>query len=107
MATLRVRWTLTRPEYRHSPGTEIAPIALVTPYGLIPFDTGCKCMVEAADNGIIGTRDCALVLLGFAGAFRRSEQTEQFGQGRKIGITMAMFRLQGCPESTSRALLKG
>jgi integrase len=65
--------------------------------------------VDAADDGLIGCRDRALVLLGFAGAFRRSElvalevadcvfgregltvllrrsKTDQDGQGRKVGI---------------------
>src|SRR5580698_2463430 len=32
-----------------------------------------RAMVDATDTGIIGTRDRALMLLGFAGAFRRSE----------------------------------
>jgi len=66
-------------------------------------------MVNATDPGLIGMRDRALLLLGFAGAFRRSEvvgldvadldfnrdgltvnlrrsKTDQDGQGRKIGI---------------------
>ena len=66
-------------------------------------------MLEATDTGLIGLRDRALILLGFAGAFRRSElvgldledcvfgkdgltvtlrrsKTDQDGQGRKIGI---------------------
>lgn len=68
-----------------------------------------RAMVDATDTGIIGVRDRALVLLGFAGAFRRSElvaldledcafgkdgltvtlrrsKTDQDGVGRKIGI---------------------
>jgi site-specific recombinase XerD len=68
-----------------------------------------KAMVAATDSGIIGVRDRAIVLLGFAGAFRRSElvaldvadcvfgregltvmlrrsKTDQDGAGRKIGI---------------------
>jgi len=68
-----------------------------------------RSMVAAADTGLIGARDRALVLLGFAGAFRRSElvgldredcalsrdgltimlrrsKTDQDGQGRKVGI---------------------
>jgi site-specific recombinase XerD len=68
-----------------------------------------RAMVDATDSGIIGARDRALVLLGFAGAFRRSElvrldiedcafgkdgltitlrrsKTDQDGAGRKIGI---------------------
>jgi len=68
-----------------------------------------RAMVDATDAGLIGARDRALVLLGFAGAFRRSElvgldvadclfgkdgltvtlrrsKTDQDGAGRKIGI---------------------
>jgi integrase len=68
-----------------------------------------RAMVEVADPGIIGARDRALLLLGFAGAFRRSElvgfdvedcnfgrdgltvnlrrsKTDQTGEGRKIGV---------------------
>src|SRR6185369_16148818 len=68
-----------------------------------------RAMVEATGNGLIGARDRALILLGFAGAFRRSElvgldvddcvfgkdgltvtlrrsKTDQAGAGRKIGI---------------------
>jgi integrase len=66
-------------------------------------------MIDQTDAGIIGVRDAALVLLGFAGAFRRSElvclnvedcaftrdgltvtlrrsKTDQEGAGRKVGI---------------------
>ena len=68
-----------------------------------------RAMVDAAGAGLIGLRDRALTLLGFAGAFRRSElvsldvedcawgkdgltvtlrrsKTDQTGAGRKIGI---------------------
>jgi site-specific recombinase XerD len=68
-----------------------------------------RAMVDATDAGIIGARDRALILLGFAGAFRRSElvglnledcvfgkdgltvtlrrsKIDQDGAGRKIGI---------------------
>jgi len=68
-----------------------------------------RAMVNAAGTDLIGLRDRALILLGFAGAFRRSElvgldlsdldftqdgltvtlrrsKTDQYGQGRKIGI---------------------
>lgn len=68
-----------------------------------------RAMVDATDAGIIGARDRALILLGFAGAFRRSElvglgvedcafgkdgltvtlrrsKVDQVGAGRKIGI---------------------
>jgi integrase len=68
-----------------------------------------RAMVGVCDAGLIGLRDRALILLGFAGAFRRSEvvgldlgdldfgkdgltvhlrrsKTDQDGKGRKIGI---------------------
>ena len=68
-----------------------------------------RAMVDATDAGLIGVRDRALILIGFAGAFRRSElvgltaedcafgkdgltvtlrrsKTDQAGAGRKIGI---------------------
>jgi integrase len=68
-----------------------------------------RAMVEAADTALIGLRDRGLILLGFAGAFRRAElvslniedcafgkdgltitlrrsKTDQEGAGRKIGI---------------------
>ena len=32
-----------------------------------------RAMVDSTDSGLIGLRDRALILLGFAGAFRRSE----------------------------------
>ena len=66
-------------------------------------------MVKSLPESLIGTRDCAIILLGFAGAFRRSElagiafehieemaegikiflpksKTDQEGQGRYVGI---------------------
>jgi integrase len=74
-------------------------------------------MVEATDAGLIGLRDRALLLLGFSGAFRRSElvglgvedcaftkdgltvllrrsKTDQEGQGRRVGIPYG-----SCPET--------
>ena len=68
-----------------------------------------RAMVNATDGGLIGVRDRALILLGFAGAFRRSElaglevedcavgkdgltinlrrsKIDQEGIGRKVGI---------------------
>ena len=68
-----------------------------------------RAMIDATDPSLIGARDRALILLGFAGAFRRSElvgldvadcafgkdgltvtlrrsKTDQEGKGRKIGI---------------------
>ena len=68
-----------------------------------------RAMIAVTDEGLIGLRDRALILIGFAGAFRRSElvgltvedcafgrdgltitlrrsKTDQEGVGRKIGI---------------------
>jgi integrase len=68
-----------------------------------------RAMIDANDEGLIGARDRALILLGFAGAYRRSElvgldisdcafgrdgltvtlrrsKVDQEGVGRKIGI---------------------
>src|SRR5579862_3298717 len=68
-----------------------------------------RAMIGVTDHGLIGLRDRALILIGFAGAFRRSEvvaldasdlafgkdgltvhlrrsKTDQVGEGRKIGI---------------------
>ncbi len=68
-----------------------------------------RAMIDATDAGLIGSRDRALILLGFAGAFRRSElvglevedcafgkdgltvmlrrsKTDQIAAGRKVGI---------------------
>ena len=68
-----------------------------------------RAMVSVTDAGLIGVRDRSMILLGFAGAFRRSElvglniedcefgkdgltitlrrsKTDQEGMGRKIGI---------------------
>lgn len=78
-----------------------------------------RAMVNAADAGAIGVRDRAIVLLGFAGAFRRSElaalniadldfgrdgltvvlrrsKTDQEGAGRKVGIPYGS-NLETCP----------
>ena len=79
-------------------------------------------MVEVTDAGLIGVRDRALILLGFAGAFRRSElvaftladcvfdkngltmtlrrsKTDQEGAGRKVGIPYGSNPLT-CPVRT-------
>ncbi len=84
-----------------------------------------RAMVDATDSGLIGTRDRALVLLGFAGAFRRSElvgldaedctfgkdgltvtlrrsKTDQDGAGRKIGIPYGS-NPETCPVRTFQA----
>jgi integrase len=87
-----------------------------------------RAMVEATDPGLIGARDRALVLLGFAGAFRRSElvgldiedcvfgkdgltvtlrrsKTDQDGVGRKIGIPYGS-NPETCPVRTIQAWLE-
>jgi len=87
-----------------------------------------RAMVEATDTGIIGTRDRSLMLLGFAGAFRRSElvgldvedcsfgkdgltvtlrrsKTDQDGAGRKIGIPYGS-NPETCPVRTVQAWLE-
>jgi site-specific recombinase XerD len=87
-----------------------------------------RAMVDATDSSIIGVRDRALVLLGFAGAFRRSElvgldvedctfgkdgltvtlrrsKTDQDGAGRKIGIPYGS-NPETCPVRTVQAWIE-
>jgi site-specific recombinase XerD len=87
-----------------------------------------RAMVDVADAGIIGARDRALILLGFAGAFRRSElvgldvedcgfgkdgltvtlrrsKTDQAGAGRRIGIPYGS-NPETCPVRTVQAWLE-
>jgi integrase len=87
-----------------------------------------RAMVDATDEELIGTRDRALILLGFAGAFRRAEivsldasdldfnrdgltvtlrrsKTDQEGQGRKIGIPYGS-NPDTCPVRTLQAWLE-
>ena len=87
-----------------------------------------RAMVDARDDSLIGVRDRALILLGFAGAFRRSElinlevldllfnrdglivtlrrsKTDQEGQGRKIGIPYGA-NPETCPVRTIQAWLE-
>jgi site-specific recombinase XerD len=87
-----------------------------------------RAMVEASDTGMIGARDRALILLGFAGAFRRSElmgldvqdctfgrdgltvilcrsKTDQDGQGRKLGIPYGS-NPETCPVRVVQAWLE-
>src|SRR5579864_5463148 len=88
-----------------------------------------RAMVSATDTGIIGARDRALMLLGFAGAFRRSEligldvedcafgkdgltvtlrrsKVDQEGIGRKVGIPYGS-NPETCPVRTVQAWIEG
>jgi len=87
-----------------------------------------KAMVAMTDGGLIGARDRAMILLGFAGAFRRSEligldvadcdfgkdgltitlrrsKTDQDGRGRKIGIPYGS-NPETCPVRTAQAWME-
>jgi site-specific recombinase XerD len=87
-----------------------------------------RAMLDATDAGTIGFRDRALILLGFAGAFRRSElvgfdvedcsfgrdgltvtlrksKTDQAGEGRKIGIPYGS-NPDTCPVRTIQAWIE-
>lgn len=87
-----------------------------------------RAMVDTTDTGLIGARDRALILLGFAGAFRRSElvglgvgdcafnrdgltvtlrrsKTDQQGLGRKIGIPYGA-NPETCPVRTVQTWLE-
>jgi integrase len=87
-----------------------------------------RAMVDTTDAGTIGARDRALILLGFAGAFRRSEvvgldvedcafgkdgltvtlrrsKTDQTGAGRKIGIPYGS-NPETCPVPTIQSWLE-
>jgi integrase len=85
-------------------------------------------MVDATDGGLIGVRDRALILFGFAGAFRRSElvaldvedcafgkdglkvtlrrsKSDQDGAGREIGVSFGS-NPETCPVRTMQAWLE-
>jgi site-specific recombinase XerD len=87
-----------------------------------------RAMVDGTAAGVIGSRDRALILLGFAGAFRRSElvglnvedcvfskdgltialrqsKTNQQGAGRKIGIPYGS-NPETCPVRTIQAWIE-
>ena len=87
-----------------------------------------RAMVDAAGADLIGARDRALILLGFSGAFRRSElvaldiedcafgkdgltitlrrsKTDQEGAGRRIGIPYGS-NPETCPVRTMQAWLE-
>lgn len=84
-----------------------------------------KAMIAALPEGLLGLRDRALLLVGFAGAFRRSElvslavedvaqvedglevtlrrsKTDQEGQGRKVGVPFGSSPAS-CPVRAFRA----
>jgi site-specific recombinase XerD len=85
-------------------------------------------MIAATDEGLIGLRDRALILLGYAGAFRRSElvslavadlsftrdgltialrrsKTDQMGAGRTIGVPYGS-NPDTCPVRTLQAWIE-
>jgi len=87
-----------------------------------------RAMIDATDAGAIGLRDRALILLGFAGAFRRSElvgldaedcafskdgltialrrsKTDQEGAGRRVGIPYGSNPAT-CPVRTIQAWIE-
>lgn len=87
-----------------------------------------KAMVDSLPGGLLGLRDRALLLVGFAGAFRRSElvsltrgdiqfttdgltihlrrsKTDQEGQGRLVGIPYGSHR-ETCPVRSVQAWLE-
>jgi integrase len=87
-----------------------------------------RAMVDVSDQGPIGLRDRALILLGFAGAFRRSElvgldlndcafskdgltvtlrrsKTDQEGVGRKVGIPYGS-NPETCPVRTVQSWIE-
>jgi site-specific recombinase XerD len=87
-----------------------------------------RSMVSMTDAGLIGVRDRAMILLGFAGAFRRSElvglnvddcefgkdgltitlrrsKTDQDGMGRKVGIPYGS-NPDTCPVRTVQAWME-
>jgi site-specific recombinase XerD len=87
-----------------------------------------RAMLRELPSNLLGVRDRALLLIGFAGAFRRSElvalqladcefitdgltitirrsKTDQEGEGRKIGIPYGS-NLETCPVRSLRAYLE-
>jgi site-specific recombinase XerD len=66
-----------------------------------------RAMIAATDNNLIGIRDSALILLGFAGAFRRSElvglDVEDCAFG-KDGLTVTLRRSKVDQEGAGRRI---
>ncbi|SIT11067.1 site-specific integrase [Alicyclobacillus vulcanalis] len=100
----------------------------VAPHGKLPILVeDLRRMLQHAPNDLMGLRDRALLLIGFAGAFRRSEivalnvedvefvreglvitlrrsKTDQEGEGRKVGIPYGSF-IETCPVRALQAWL--
>lgn len=100
----------------------------VAPHGKAPAVTAdIKAMVAQLPDSLLGLRDRALLLIGFAGAFRRSElvsltrvdiqftsdgvtirlrrsKTDQEGQGRAVGVPYGSHR-ETCPVRSLQAWL--
>ncbi|WP_206886403.1 site-specific integrase [Alicyclobacillus mali (ex Roth et al. 2021)] len=100
----------------------------VAPHGKRPILVeDLRRMLQHVPNDLMGLRDRALLLIGFAGAFRRSElvslnvedvqfvreglvitlrrsKTDQEGEGRKVGIPYGSF-IETCPVRALQAWL--
>lgn len=66
-----------------------------------------RAMVAATDTGLIGARDRGIVLLGFAGAFRRSEITGLNAEDcafSKDGLTITLRRSKSDQEGVGRKI---
>lgn len=105
----------TRIEPLHSVWQGIKRTKGTVQQGKVPAKTDdIRVMVDTLTDSLLGLRDRALLLIGFAGAFRRSEivaldvdhvqvtneglvitlersKTDQVGQGRKIGIPYGSY----------------
>lgn len=104
----------------------ISASTLLTSRSTAVFGCGTK-IVDTLPAPLIGIRDRALLLVGYAGGFRRSElarlamedasftedglilniltsKTDQEGQGRKIGIPRGSHPDSGCDD---RGLFRG
>ena len=106
---------------------EVTPRGSATPDGKAPATAGLtKAMARSTSSGLVGLRDRALILLGFAGALRRSElvaldasdlmrtengllvtirrsKTDQEAEGTTIAISRGS---QDCPVKAVEAWLR-